>query len=111
MVGEHLDLVHAERAAPALLRKRQVHADGENIDAGKVGDLFVELLGLRIADGRVERRNDADDADLVAGVLQGHGLQPVVDHVEIGGRVAGLQFRPDKVRGLPLRVVAPGLSI
>src|SRR5579872_2643060 len=49
MVGQHLDPIHSESSAPALLRERQVHADGEDIHAGHLGRFFVEALGLQIA--------------------------------------------------------------
>src|SRR5437763_16489212 len=57
MVREHFYAVDSERAAPPLLRKWQVHADRNDIDARKMDDLFVELLRLSVANGCVERRD------------------------------------------------------
>src|SRR5579872_692184 len=37
VIREHLYLVDSERAAPPLLRKRQVHAHRQNVHAGKLG--------------------------------------------------------------------------
>ena len=96
MIGQHLDFVDAEIPAPTFLRKRQIHTDGINLHAGQLGCFFVETLGLRIANRRVERRHYAEDPDVVAGSRQIHGLQPVVHRVEIGRLVAGLQFRPQQ---------------
>src|ERR1039458_5637009 len=78
VIREHLDLVDAEGPTPALLRERKVHADGDDIDAGKTGGLFIEALGLRVADGRIERGHHADDAHVRAGIFQG-------DRLEAGG--------------------------
>jgi hypothetical protein len=54
----------------------------------------VEALGLHIADRRVQRREDAEDAHAVSGVVESDGLQPAVDDLEVGGFVARFQFRP-----------------
>ena len=54
--------------------------------------LLVELLGLRLADGRIERRHDADDRRLALQVGRLDRLQPAFEVVqrEIGGRLADL---------------------
>ena len=55
-------------------------------------EFFVELLGLNLADRRVERRDDADDRRLPFEVGRGHFLQApfVVGELEIGGGLADL---------------------
>src|SRR5215467_5984583 len=102
MVREHLHIVHTKRSAPALLREWEIHADGDDIHAGKARCGLIELLGLRVANGRVQRRDYADDAHVVSSVLQTHGLQCPVGCGEIGSRVAGLQFGSDQSQGVAL---------
>src|SRR5215471_10154355 len=46
MIRQHLDPVHSERAAPALLRERQVHAHGDDIHSGHLGRFLIEALRL-----------------------------------------------------------------
>ena len=57
-------------------------------------ELVVELLGLHRADGRVERRHDADDRRLAFEVGERdrlHAAFEVVD-LEIGGGLPGFYF-------------------
>src|SRR6202042_691092 len=61
VIRQHLDLVHSVIAAPAFLRKRQVHAYGVNLYARQFGGFFVEALGLRIAHRCIERGHHAED--------------------------------------------------
>ncbi len=100
MIGQHLDSIHAEGAAPALLSEGKVHADGDDIDARELGRLFVETLGLQVADRSVERRHHADDAHVGAGFFQVHRRQRSVHHGEIRRMVAYLQLRPDQGQGV-----------
>src|SRR3984957_19755377 len=53
MIRQHLDPVHAERAAPALLRERQIHADGEDIHSWQFSRFLVEALSLQVANRSV----------------------------------------------------------
>src|ERR1035438_5534383 len=96
VIGEHLHLIHGEGAAPALLRERQVHADSQNIDARQGGRRFIEPLGLRIANRRIERWHHADDSDVAGGICQRHRLQAAIDHAEIRRGIAGFKLRPNQ---------------
>ena len=100
MIGQHPYLVHAEGAAPSLLRERQVHAYGENIHAGELGGFFIEALGLGVANRRIERRNDADNPNMLAGVGESHGLQCVIHQRKVGSRIAGLELGSYQRKGI-----------
>jgi hypothetical protein len=100
VVRQHLDFVDSESAAPAFLGKGKIHAYGEDIDVRHLAGFLVEPLGLRVAHGRIERRHHAEDAHMAAGTGQSDGLQTAVHHLEIGRRIAGLQFRPDQGLGI-----------
>ena len=96
MIGQHLDPVHAEGPAPALLGERQIHADGDDIDARELGRLLVEAFGLQVANRCIQRRHHADDAHVVAGLLQVDCRKGSIHHAEIRRIIAHLQFGPDQ---------------
>ena len=54
VIGEHLHVVHLEIVAPALLRERQIHADSDDAEVGELAGFFIEALGLRVANWRIE---------------------------------------------------------
>src|SRR5262245_22385348 len=70
MVGQHLDSVHTKGSTPSLLCKWQVHAYRYDIYVRQLGRLLIEAFGLQIANRSVKRRNHADDAHVVACLLE-----------------------------------------
>ena len=65
-------------AAEAVHRKRQVEAHRQGVDlVAERRESLVEGLRLHLADGRVERRYDADDRRLAGDVGIGDVLHPV----------------------------------
>ncbi len=80
-------------SAEPIHRKGQIHADRECVDlAAERAELFVELLGLHLADRRVERRHDADDRRLALQIGRLDRLQaPVLEgsQCKVRSRLAG----------------------
>lgn len=96
VIGEHLDFIDAHGGAPAVLGEGEIHGDGIDGDAGEFGGFIVEAFGLGVADGGVERGDDAKDTDVGAGGGEVDGFEFVVDRVEIGRGVASLEFRAEQ---------------
>ena len=46
MIARGHDLIDVRGAAPTLLRERQVHADADDLDVGKLAGFLVESLGF-----------------------------------------------------------------
>ena len=56
---------------------------------GQLAGFFIEALGLRVANRRIERRDDAENAHAVSGRGEVDRLQRIVDGLKIGRLVAG----------------------
>ncbi len=90
------------------LGERQVEADGVGGDLVAQGlELLGEPLGLLVADGRVERGDDVEEAGLAGRVGQRHHGQPGPHAREVGRLVARLELGADQGDGLPLNVTSP----
>src|SRR5258708_20892614 len=70
MIGQHHDIVHAHRSAPALHGKGQVHAEGVDFDSIELLGGFIKALGLHVANRRIERGDDAKNLHAAAHVSQ-----------------------------------------
>ena len=101
-VGEGLHLIHSGRRAPPALRKRQVHADGQDDRVfGQLSRLLVEAVRFRVANGGVQGGNGADDFQLAAEGVQSRDLQGSVQDAEVGGPVAHLHLGAEEGEGVP----------
>ena len=100
VIGEHSYAINSEIAAPAFLREGQIHADGEDTDIGQLGGFVFEALGLRIANGRIERGNDAEDTDAVARFSPVNFFEIGIDRFKIRGDIADLELRSGQAEGI-----------
>ena len=67
MIREGRNALNACCAAPSFLRKRQIHAEGQNRHIGtQLSRLFIEPPGLHVAHRGVERRHRRNNADLAS---------------------------------------------
>src|SRR5581483_4817591 len=102
-VGEVLDVLDLGFRTPALLREGQVEADG--VGRGLVTErlkLGAETPGLRVANGRVERRHHVEETGLAGGLRQADDAQTGAYAREIGGLVARLELGSGQLDGIAL---------
>src|SRR5580704_19003350 len=100
MIGNHLDVIHAVSPAPALLRKREIHAERVNLHVRQLAGFFIKSLGLGVANGSIERRHHAENSHAGPGARQIEWFEGIVYRMKIGGCIAGLQFRANHRHGI-----------
>ena len=101
VIGEHLHVVEREGIAESLLREREVHADRIDIHVVQLAGLFIEPLGLRIANRRIERGHHAEDARPVPVSLRCTGFSELSTAENSGAVSPAFSSGPTRVMGLP----------
>lgn len=90
-IADHGHVVYVLGFRPASHRERRVHADRAHLDVvAQRGQFFAPALGRQVADGGVQARDHAEDADLSAGGAQIDGRQVGADRAEIWRVATGL---------------------
>src|SRR5262249_49943545 len=94
IVTAHAQVLDALRPAEAVHREWQVETDRDGVDlATKCRKLIVEFFRLRLANGRIERGHNADEARLSLEIGQLDRFQAALEVVqgEIGSLLADLE--------------------
>ncbi len=92
VIRYHVHAIDSEVSAPTLLRERQIHTDGVNLNAGKLSRFIFEALGLSVADRSIEGRHDAENSNAVSCFSEIDFLKGIVDRLEVGRNIAGLEL-------------------